>query len=262
MKAIKIGIHISLLLLLCTGTFSCKTRQKLVYFHEAKSQDTIYPGAAMNFCFKPNDIVSIVVSGAEPDLVKPFNLNISGPVSQEGYELGSSSRDGYLIDQNGEINFPVIGKIKIAGLNRAQAIDLMTSKIKVYVNDPIVNMRVTNFKITVLGSVQRPGTYNIPNERITILEALGLSQDTKITGLRNNVLVIRENEGKKQEFRIDLTSKETYNSPAYYLQQNDVVYVEPNRSERLGSTVYRTSTSIALSSVTIILTALNIMLSR
>lgn len=241
---------------------SCQTRQKLVYFQNNGTKDSSLISADYIFKYKQNDIVSIVVSSSEPDLVKPFNMNIVSSNSPDGYSTGNASRDGYLIDQNGEISFPVIGKIKIGGLDRIQAMELLETKLKQYVNDPIVNIRVTNFKITVLGSVQKPGTFNIPNERITILEALGLSEDTKITGVRKNILVIRENSNKKEEIRLDLRSKDIFHSPAYYLQQNDVVYVEPNRLERYGSTIFKSSTGMFISSVTIILTALNILLNQ
>lgn len=243
---------------------SCKTRQNLVYFHSGNEKDSTesIKASVFEFKFKTDDIVAIQVSGSDPELLKPFLMNSSMSNNQDGYETGNASKDGYLIDQNGEINFPVIGKIKFGGLTRIQAIDLLTLKLKDYVNDPIVNIRVTNFKITVLGSVQHPGTFMIPNERITILEALGLCEDTKITGVRKNVLIIRENQNGKQEIRLDLTSKDIFNSPAYYLQQNDVVYIEPNNLERFSSTILKSSTGVVVSSVTVILTALNIILNQ
>lgn len=253
----------ALFLAICLST-SCKTRQKLVYFNSNTKTDTsqIIQASTFDFKFKTDDIVSIQVSGTDPELLKPFMMNSSQGNNQDGYETGNASKDGYLIDQNGEINFPVIGKIKIGGLSRIQAIDLMTLKLKEYVNDPIVNLRVTNFKITVLGSVQHPGTFMIPNERITILEALGLCEDTKITGVRKNVLIVRETQNVKQEIRLDLTSKDIFSSPAYYLQQNDVVYVEPNNLERFSSTILKSSTGVVVSSVTVVLTALNIILNK
>src|SRR5690606_28720874 len=133
-----------------------------------------------------------------------------------------------LIDDKGEIDFPKVGKVKLAGLTRTQAMDALRSEVGKYIVDPGISMVVRNFRVTVLGEVVRPGTFTIENDRVTILEALGLAGDLTIYGRRNNVLLIREQDGKKQEYRIDLTKRETMNSPAYYLTQNDVVYVEPN----------------------------------
>ena len=242
---------------------SCKTKSKLLYFQNNETSYSRIKSVNMNFKYKPNDIVSIKVSsGTEPLSVAPFNMDMSVTNYPDGYSGGNASREGYLIDQNGDINFPVIGKMRFGGLNRIQAIDLLTKKLKDYVNDPVIHIRVSNFKITVLGSVKEPGTFNIPNERITLLEAIGLAKDTKITGVRKNVLIIRERNNKKEEIRVDLTSKNTYSSPAFYLEQNDVVYVEPNLAERHSSTLFKSSTGILLSSITVFLTALNITLSK
>ncbi|TNE55625.1 MAG: polysaccharide export protein [Bacteroidetes bacterium] len=241
---------------------ACKTREKLVYFQHGDLPDSTEQKIPFEFRYKPNDIVSINISSSNPELVKPFNANLLPSNYPDGYTSGNASRDGYLIDEQGEIQFPVIGSIKIGGLSRTEAIEVMTKKLKEYVDDPIVNMRVTNFKVTILGSVNQPGTFNIPNERISLLEALGLAKDTKITGIRKNVLIIRDEDGQKKEYRIDLTSREFYKSQVYYLEQNDVVYVEPNKKERFGSTVFKSSTGIFVSSVTVVLTALNIILNQ
>lgn len=236
---------------------SCKTKQKLVYFQNSSSDST--SKNSNQFYFQSGDIVSINVSCADPELVKPFNNNFSllNGGGQDGYESGVSVKEGYYIDQNGDILFPVIGKIKLGGLDKVQAIELLNKELKVYVKDPIVTIRLSNFRITVLGSVVDPGTFIVPNERMTILEALALAKDLKITGLRKNVLLIRENQGKREEYRVDLTSKDLFYSPAFYLKQNDIIYVEPNLQERGASTIFRNSFLTTVSVITLLLTVIS-----
>ena len=133
---------------------------------------------------------------------------------------------------------------------------LLKEKLSAYINNPVVNIQILNFKVTVLGEVNTPGTFKIPNERITILEALGLAGDLKITGVRKNVLVIRDNNGEKEEFRVNLTDRELFNSPIYYLQQNDVVYVEPNAASRSNSTIWKTTGGVFISLTSLIITTI------
>lgn len=214
---------------------SCGTRQDIVYFQNidnAGISNTLY-----NYdpAIRPDDMLTISVTALDQDAARPFNLFSSRFSIAEGQSR--EEQQTYLVDSNGEIDFPVLGKIKLGGLNRLQSTELIKNMLKDYIKDPIVNIRIKNFKITVLGEVNRPGSFNIPNERITILEALGLAGDLTIQGLRNNVLVIREIEGKRETSRVDLTSQELFNSSFYYLIQNDVIYVEPNNSRVKSSTV-------------------------
>ena len=137
-----------------------------------------------------------------------------------------------------------------------EATNLIKEKVSSYINNPVVNIQILNFKVTVLGEVKNPGTFKIPNERVTILEAIGLAGDLKITGLRKNILVIRDNNGQKTEFRADLTDNKLFNSPIYYLQQNDVVYVEPNTASRVQSTVLKTTGGVLISLSSLIITTI------
>ena len=137
----------------------------------------------------------------------------------------------------GSDNFPVLGMIKIAGLNRQQATDMLQGMLEDYIKNPIVDIETINYRITVLGEVVRPGTYTAPNERITILEAISLAGDLTIYGERENVLVIQDYDGKKTYTRVNLKSDELFNSPVYYLSQNDVVYVEPNKTRARNSAI-------------------------
>jgi polysaccharide export outer membrane protein len=208
---------------------------------------------------KKDDYLSIVVSSADMESAKPFN---SPFMSESGTGSGQSDGDksGYLVDENGDVNLPVLGKIHLAGLNRTEAIAFLQDKLKQYIQNPVVNIQISNYKITILGGVSNPGVFKINNERLTIIEAIGMAGDLKITGKRKNILIIREIDGKKVQYRMDLTkSDEVFNSPAYYLVQNDVVYVEPNFKERSTGaswrdaiSVFTSLTAITISTVTLI----------
>jgi polysaccharide biosynthesis/export protein len=206
---------------------SCATKKDIVYFQNAKNFETIVDTDTFTPKFKVNDIVSIYVSTFDTEASKPFNL-----VKSTGGNTGAGNQFlDYLIDIEGNIDFPVLGKIKLLGLTVEQSKELIKQKLSEgYLKDPIVNIRILNFRITILGDVRSPGTYFISGERITIMEALGLAGDLTIKGRRDNVLVIRDFNGTKTYTRIDLTNKEVFNSPVYFLTQNDVVYVEPNNS--------------------------------
>lgn len=216
------------------GFFSCKTPTDVVYFQNSENLENIPSTNTFTPVFKVDDIVSILISAGDMDAVRPFNLMQGGSLSSgltgEGGGSSSSVEPTYLIDENGNIDFPVLGSIKLSGLTRIQVKKLIKEKLKVYINDPIVSVRLKNFKITVMGEVDRPGSYTIPNERITIIEALGLAGDMTIKGQRENVMIIRENEGVNTYHHVDLTSKTIFDSPVYYLAQNDVLYIEPNKS--------------------------------
>jgi polysaccharide export outer membrane protein len=249
------------LLLVSVVFFSCANKKKFIYFQGALASAE----ANKNYTprFKADDFLAITVMGIDPDAVKPFNLLVSSQQlsSNSGYTQGVPSPQGYLIDSEGTIDFPVIGKLKLGGLNRMEATDLLKTKLQSYVNNPTVSIRILNYKITVLGEVRSPGTFNIPNERITLPEALGIAGDLNITAKRKNVLVIRDVDGKKTETRIDLTSKEVFASPVYYLQQNDVVYVEPNRA-KINSSVVNASNIGIIISVISLLTTMTLLLTR
>ncbi|MFH6769267.1 polysaccharide biosynthesis/export family protein [Gaetbulibacter aquiaggeris] len=204
---------------------SCSSlKEEVVYFQNAKNFETIVDTDTFTPKFKVNDIVSIYISTFDPEASKPFNL-----IKESGG--GSAQFLDYLIDTDGNIDFPVLGKVKLLGLTVEQAKELIKEKLaEGYLKDPIVNLRILNFRITVLGEVGSPGTYPISGERITIMEALGLAGDLTIKGRRDNILVVRDFNGTKTYTRINLTNKEVFNSPVYFLTQNDVVYVEPNHS--------------------------------
>jgi polysaccharide export outer membrane protein len=196
------------------------------------------------------------VSSLDPEASVPFNL-YRGP--QEGGFR--AEQVDYLVDQEGTIDFPVIGKLKVEGLSPDELRNKLREELSDYLKDPIINIRLRNFTITVLGEVTRPGTYLVNGEQITILEGLGLAGDLALRAVRKNVLVIRDFNGTKVYTRIDLTSKNLTKSPVYYLTQYDVVYVEPNRSG-ITATSLDQRTSIAISLASLLITSAVIIISR
>jgi polysaccharide export outer membrane protein len=253
---VKIRILKTPVLLLVTGALlflaSCASKKEVVYFQNAKGFETLVAQNNYTPKFKIDDVVTIHISTLNQEASLPFNLFRGS--SENGIR---PEQVDYLIDEQGEIDFPVIGKIKIAGLSPEETRVLLRQKLSEYLKDPIINIRLQNFSVTVLGEVKQPGTFPVIGEKITILEALGLAGDMTIKGERENVLVIRDFDGTKVYTRIDLTRKEALNSPVYYLTQNDVVYVEPNRSAITSSSLdQRTSIAISIASLVITSTVL------
>lgn len=190
---------------------------------------------------QPDDILSINVSSLNPESNVLFNKGTLIPVASGTQDPGpvsanNSTPEGYMVDRAGMVNFPVIGKIKLGGMKREDAQQKITDNLQNYVKNPIVNIRFLNFKVTVIGEVNKPSTFVIPGERINVLEALGMAGDMTTFGKRENVLVIREKEGIRTMQRINLNHKDVFASPYFYLQQNDVVYVEPENKEKVAQT--------------------------
>tara|TARA_R110000737_G_scaffold323689_1_gene336368 strand:- start:972 stop:1745 length:774 start_codon:yes stop_codon:yes gene_type:complete len=228
----KINFNSLLVLGIIPLIFSCASRKDVVYFQDASAFETIVSDNTHTNKFKVDDVVNIHISTLDPLASVPFNL------FKGSDESGMRPQQvDYIIDKNGEIDFPVIGKIGLVGLSSEETKILLTEKLKDYLKDPIINIRIQNFTVTVLGEVNRPGTYPVNGEQITILEAIGLANDLTIKGKRNNVMVIRDFNGTKVYTRLDLTKKEALSSPVFYLTQNDVVYVEPNNSAIKTSTL-------------------------
>ena len=232
---------------------SCSMSKKIPYFKGLESSNEEIPVVQNEPIIHNDDMLSIVVSATDPLTVAPFNLPIISYSSPGEEKLSTTpTMQPYVVDVNGEINFPIIGKIKIGGLKKSEAVTLIKEKLQPYLKDPIITIQFLNYKITILGEVQKPGTYTISNEHISILQALGIAGDLTIYGRRDNVLLIREKEGGKKEYiRIDLTQTNVLSSPFYYLQQNDVIYVEPNKTRinTVISAAASTNAAIYLSSI-------------
>lgn len=230
---------------------ACVPRERLVYFQGDVSsiERAVGEYAAI---IQPDDLLSITVFGREGSATKIFNQESNLQMSSD---LG---RPSYLVDEEGNIEFPFLGKVKLAGLTRNEAIQYMKGLLSNEIVDPGVSISIENFRITVLGEVSRPGAYPIKHEKISLLEAIGMAGDLTINGVRQNVMVIREEGGERMFHRVDLTSDEIFNSPVYYLSQNDVVYVEPNKNiiNTSSNAIRNTSFVISIASFLITLIAL------
>lgn len=237
---------------------SCKTREKIALFQNQTSDSTNIQSQYTPI-IKTDDFLSVLVSSDDPESVLVFNPAVIPQNMNNGYLMGNPVLSGYLVNAVGEIKLPVIGVVKVVGLNRMEATALIEEKLKDYIKNPVVNIQIQNYKITVLGDVKSPGTFKIPNERITLLEAIGLAGDLRMTARRNNILVIRDENGKKTEYRVDLTRKDLFSSPVYYLTQNDVVYVEPNATAMSESTLWRTTGPIFISLTSLVVTTVTLL---
>jgi len=219
---------------------------------------------------QPDDILEIIVSNINTEAAAPFNLGNTNPALSPGIQItmgtlnkpnstsaSNSSGEGYLVSKNGTIDFPILGSIKAVGFTVSQLKDSLKIKLDKYLQDPIINIRLLNYKITVLGEVMRPSTYSIPSERITVVDAIGIAGDLTIYGKRENVLLIREENGQRKFIRLNLNSSDLFQSPYYYLKQNDIVYVEPNKSKIVSSNYVRLrNLTIATSVITLLIVIL------
>lgn len=234
---------------------SCQSYKKVPYLQdmevvkETTQQENLYDAKIM-----PKDLLTIVVSCTSPELAVPFNLTvatsnnitISNTTSQPALQQ-------YLVDNEGKINFPVLGELTVGGLTKKQAESMIMEKLKSYMKEaPIVTVRMVNYKISVIGEVARPGTFTISNEKVNLLEALAMAGDMTVWGLRDNVKLIREGaDGKQEIITLDLNKAETIISPYYWLQQNDIVYVTPNKAKARNSDIGN-STSLWFSATSIL----------
>ena len=247
----KLKMRVILIVFTYISLVSCNASKDVVYFQNVDDVESTVNTDTFEPKFKIDDIVSIFVSTFDMQAASPFNLSTGGITGGENSETGGSAID-YLIGKDGNINFPVLGKVHLLGLTNEEAKQLLVEKLKDYLKSPIVNIRIKNFRVTVLGAVNNPGTYNVASERLTILEAIGLAGDLNIKGRRDNILVIRDFNGTKTYTRANITTKEITNSPVFYLTQNDVIYVEPNKSGASASK--ENQLPIILSVVTSVLT--------
>lgn len=198
----------------------------------------------------PGDLLDITIMATDRTAVQPFNRRVVDFVRAGGTALNSEELNFYLVDNNGYIDMPVLGRIYVQGMTKSQLEDYVRNQIHPkYIHEvPAVTVRFENFRISVLGDVKSPDTYVIPNERVNILEAIALAGDLNITGRRDNVLLVRTNaDGSRTTARIDLKDKDLILSPYFYLQQNDVIYVEPNKSKASTATVVPPTASLAIS---------------
>jgi polysaccharide export outer membrane protein len=240
--------------------FSCAPRKDLVYYQNIDSLVTSEKANTYEIKIQPDDLLMVIVSAEDPESAMPFNLTTVSVPSAVGMNtfVGQQSLQTYLVDANGCIDFPVLGKLSVAGLSRSELLQVLETRIAKYIKNPIINIRRMNFKISVQGEVTAPGTYTVNSDRITLIEAISLARDLTIYGKRNNVLIIREVNGVKSFNRVDITNADFINSPFYYLSQNDVVYVEPNKV-RINGAAVGTNTGVIISVTSLLITLITLM---
>lgn len=227
---------------------SCASSKDFAYFQDEPLSGGYIDAAPEQLIYKPDDVLTINVTAASEEAARPFNLAVVTGGEDLINVSGNMRMQTYLVDYNGNIEFPVLGTLHIAGMTRIELTKMLRERISEYAKDPIINIRLINFTITVIGEVSDPGTFTIQKERISLPEALGLANDLTIFGQRKNVLLIREVDGKKKFAKIDLTSVNAVSSPLYYLQQNDLIVVEPNKA-RIRSASYNANNGVLISAI-------------
>ena len=243
----KINILFGIFLLLSVMLSSCGSTKKIAYLQNSDSINFDQSRFLYDARIMPKDQITISVNTTTPEVSIPFNLLLQNSYTQ-GRAINSSSSTlmPYLVDNEGYINFPIIGKLKVGGLTKSEAEQLVTEKIRPYMaetENPVVTVTMASYSVSVLGEVNRPGTFQVSREKISILEALAQAGDLTIYGVRDRVKLIREDAtGKKSVETLNLNDANIINSPYYYLQQNDVVYVEPNNIKAQNSKVGQTTT--------------------
>jgi polysaccharide export outer membrane protein len=233
---LKTYFKLLLLVVLAVGAASCgrKTYKNIAYLQDVE-EDMSFPMAVnRGIVIQPQDKIMIVVSARNPELAAMFNLaRITPNTTGEGDVIGGGSNNlmGYVVDNSGNINMAGLGQIHVAGMNRWELSNFVRQELidRDLLKDPTVTVEFMNFKVSVLGEVGAPGTYNIVGDKVTILQALSLAGDLTIMGKRDNITVLREQGKERAFYHLDLRDSDIFNSPAYYLQQSDVVYVYPNK---------------------------------
>lgn len=251
-------------LVMCVAVFftACTSTKNIIYLQDVVPLKQQEIEQKYEVIIHGDDLLAIMVNSRDPELAMPFNMPM---VTYQLGTLGSSGQQrvlGYLVDTNGNIDFPILGEIHVEGLTRMQLTELIKNRLIEgdLIKDPIVTVQFLNFKISVMGEVGRPGSFTISGDRITLLEALSMAGDLTIYGRRDRVGVIRENDGKRTILFHDLRSAEIFNSPCYYLQQNDIVYVEPNKAKSGQSNINQNNSIGVWVSVISLLTTIAVLI--
>jgi len=236
---------------------SCGVQYKQVPYFQNLSDSGVSSEAIQNATvlrIQEEDILAVTVSSLNVEASAIFNMgttsSIQGNTTPNTNPAATSN--GFKVDQNGEIQLPLVGRVLVSGLTTSEARELIQSKLLPYLKEPVVGLRLINFRVSVLGDVAKPGVYAVQNERISLSEALGMAGDLNITAKRNNVLLVREVRGERKYIRLDLQKKETFSSPYYYLENNDVVYVQPSNAKYASVDATYRNISIILSALSIV----------
>lgn len=254
------------LLLLATSLViaitGCTTSKKIIYFQNLDDTQLKPLNTEYEAVIKKDDRLTIVVSGPDKMVCAPYNLTINEMNSNGNVVNGGNpeySTLGYLVDSEGNIDFPILGKIHVDGMTRNELVNYLTEEIGKDIKEPIVYVSFRNYKITILGEVKNPGTYTFDSEKVNILQALGYAGDLNLTAKRQDILLLREVDGTLTHNRIDLRDKEILQSPYFYLQQNDIIYVQPSSTRIATATTAVSIWSVILSSITTIIALISIM---
>lgn len=238
------GLLCGLLFAILLGSCSVKN---IVYFNDLPADSLKVMKAGADFTepvIQADDILSITIQTLDPTTSSVVNQAeaVQAVGASSASNVGNQVISGFLVDKDGYVHMTLLGKVKVLGLTTYQARELITKKASEFYRNPTVQVRFANYKITVLGEVMRPAAYTVPNEKVTVLDALGLAGDLTIYGKRENVLLVREENGKKAMVRLNLNDSDIFQSPYYYLRQNDVIYVEPGKAKAAANNAARTQT--------------------
>jgi bexD/ctrA/vexA family polysaccharide export protein len=244
---------------------SCGSSKQIAYFQNIDTLSLAASKGLYDAKIMPKDELTITVLTTNPEVSAPFNLTVNSKVGSSGQmSSGGGSLQGYLVDNDGDINFPVVGKLHVAGMTKTECEDMIKEKITPYLaktENPIVTVRTSSYRVTVIGEVGSPKVVPVTTGQMSIIEALAQAGDLSIYGKRDNVLLIREDAtGEKHSYRLNLNDANLFNSPYYYLQQNDIVYVEPNKVKAKNSTI-GSSTTLWFSFVGIVTSVASLVLS-
>lgn len=242
MKKLLLPIIILTIVVLLSG---CSAAKKVPYFKNIDSISLAASKGLYDARIMPKDLLSIAVVTSDQETSRPFNLFANMPTTSGGSTAMNTTVQQYLVNNDGEINFPVIGKLKVVGLTNTECEQLIFSKVKPYFSEaenPVVTVRLSSYRVVLAGAVKSPGVVPVTNEKMSIMEAIASAGDLTIFGKRDNVLLIRENpDGQKEIHRLNLNDANLINSPYYYVQQNDYIYVEPNKVEANNAYVSATT---------------------
>ena len=245
-----------ILVLLVALMTSCSAPKNVAYLWNSDDVDLSQSQYLYDAKIMPKDILTITVNTVNPEAAAPFNLVVSTALNNNGQIGNQRALQTYLVDNEGGIDFPVLGRIKVGGLTKRECEKLIHDKIMPYLNaaeNPVVTVKMSSYSISVLGEVNRPGSYQVSREKINILEALAQAGDLTIYGVRERVKLIREDaQGHKQIHTVNLNDANILTSPYYYLQQNDILYVEPNKVKAQNSTIGQ-STTLWISATSILI---------
>ena len=254
---------LALILVLLAGLSGCTSYKNVPYLQNPEAVNQydkeipLYDAKIM-----PKDLLSITINTTDPQAAAPFNLTVQTPMNAALTNINTTTQptlQQYLVNNDGEIDFPVLGRLKVGGLTKNQAEDLIREKLQPYLKEkPIVTVRMANYKISVLGEVARPGSFTVSNEKVNVLEALAMAGDMTVYGVRTDVKLIREDAtGKREIIPLDLTKSDLVLSPYFYLKQNDILYVTPNKTKAKSSDIGTTTTTwISATSILISLASL------